>query len=353
MIRKPKLTVTAALAAQALILSACAAGGSDSSSESSGVGGSLTFVAWGGGMQEATEEIIVRPWGEENGVEVLSDGPTDYAKVQAQVESGNVQWDVVTAEQWWAVSSCGKLLEPIKSDVDTTDLLEDATSECGIPFDVYAFVLVYNTEMFGDNPPTSWADFFDTRAFPGKRGIMNYAAGGGLEVALLGDGVARDDLYPMDLDRAFNKLDSIRDDIAFYDTLDQSVQQMESGEVAMSLALSGRTLEAVKNGAPYEAVWQDHIMSADVLVVPKGSSNKESAISLISHATTPEAQSAIMAEYTYGTVNEKAEPDLDDLEKSFSPTENGEFDKGRFLDQDWWGENYGTVSEQWTTWTSS
>ncbi|MEV4102624.1 extracellular solute-binding protein [Nonomuraea sp. NPDC049649] len=346
--RRP-VTVAAATSVLALLLAACGGG------NGSGAGGGdkqLTFVSWGGGYQEAQESLIVKPWGEKNGVRTLSDGPTDYAKLKAQVDSGNTQWDVITLEPFWAISQCGTMLEKIKDKVDTSKLPAEATTDCGIPFDILSYVLVYDSSKFGDNPPTSWADFFDTAKYPGKRGVWNYAPGGALEVALLADGVALDDLYPLDTARALKKLDAIRGDIAFYDTGAQQVQQMQSQEVVMSIAWSGRALDAVRAGAPYEPVWKDNLMLVDSLAIVKGSKNIDLGVSLIDEMTAPAGQKAFVEKYTYGVVNSDTKPELDETARKFSPTEDGQGEQGRFMDQQWWADNFDKVSADWTKWAS-
>lgn len=346
--RGRRLTIGSAVLAVAFGVSSCAAGTGDDESSSD----ELTFVSWGGGYQDAQESEIVQPWADEEGVTVRSDGPTDYTKLQAQVESGNVEWDVVTLEPFWAIANCGTLLEEIEGDLDTDALPEEAVSDCGIPFDILSYMVMYDADQFGDDPPTSWADFFDTEKYPGKRGVWNYAPGGALEAALLADGVPADDLYPLDVDRAFDKLDTIRDDIAYYDTGAQQVQQMQSGEVAMTIAWSGRGLDAVRSGANYEPIWDDHLMLVDSLAVPKGSDNVDKAVELIEYATSVESQERFLEAYTYGSVNDEAQPELDELGRKFSPTEEGHFEMGRFMDQQWWADNLDAVSEEWTKWAS-
>jgi putative spermidine/putrescine transport system substrate-binding protein len=348
--RRP-LTLAVAASALTVALAACSAG---TGTGSSGDAGSkqLTFVSWGGGYQEAQESIIVKPWGEKNDVKVLSDGPTDYAKLKAQVESGNAQWDVITLEPFWAIANCGTLLEKVKDKVDTSKLPAEAVSDCGIPFDILSYVMVYDTSKFKDNPPTSWADFFDTKKYPGKRGVWNYGPGGQLEAALLADAVALDKLYPLDVPRALKKLDAIRKDIAFYDTGAQQVQQMQSKEVVMSIAWSGRALDAVRAGAPYAPVWDGNLMLVDSLAVVKGSKNIDLATKLIDEATSAAAQEGFIEKYTYGSVNTDAKPNLDETARMFLPTEAGHGDKGRFIDQQWWADNFDKVSADWTKWAS-
>jgi putative spermidine/putrescine transport system substrate-binding protein len=357
--RARSLALVGAATAAALAIAGCGAGtGSSSKDEGSGsstgstASKELTFASWGGGYQEAQEATIVKPWGQENNVKILSDGPTDYAKLRAQVESGNTAWDVVTLEPFWAIANCGTLLEKIKDKVDTSKLPPEAVSDCGIPFDILSYVLVYDSSKFKDNPPTSWDDFFDTKKYPGKRGVWNYAPGGALEVAQLANGVALDDVYPLDVPAALKKLGTIRKDIAFFDTGAQQVQQMQSKEVAMSIAWSGRALDAVRAGAPYEPVWKDHLMLVDSLAIPKGSKNMEEGIKLISQATTAASQNAFIEKYTYGAVNTDAKPNLDSTAEKFLPTLPEHLSQGRFLDQEWWAKNFDAVSADWTKWAA-
>lgn len=56
----------------------------------------------------------------------------------------------------------------------------------------YSSILAYNTESFaGDAHPKSWADFWNSDAFPGPRMLADMATGTpNLEFALLADGVA-------------------------------------------------------------------------------------------------------------------------------------------------------------------
>jgi putative spermidine/putrescine transport system substrate-binding protein len=331
-------------------LSACSVGTGDASDGDGGE--SLTYVSWGGGYQEAQEAHMVQPWAEQNDFTIRSDGPTDYAKIKAQVESGNPTWDVVSLEPFWAIANCGTLLEPIADQVDTSNLPEEATSECTVPVDIISYLMVYDTEKFGDNPPTSWDDFFDTETYPGKRAIWNFANSGAMEAALLADGVAPEDLYPLDVDRAMAKLNTIHDDIAFYDTGAQSVQQLESGDVVMSIAWSGRALEAVRNGAPYAPVWNNALLLADSLSVVKGSDNVEEAINLINYATSPGAQEGFVEQYTYGVANSEAQPELDETAQNFLPSDPENAANGVWRDEQWWADNYDAMVERWTEWVA-
>ncbi|WP_435742385.1 ABC transporter substrate-binding protein [Nocardioides sp. SYSU DS0663] len=336
----------------AVALSAAACGGG---SESSGADAeSLTVTMWGGGAQEAHVASYVTPWAEEEGVEIREDQPTDYAKLRAQVESGNVSWGVVEVEPNFAVTACEDgLLEPIDTDVvDTSVLDQEFVSECAIPMLQYAFNIAYNTDAFPEDHPTTWEEFFDTEQFPGKRGFWKYATGGIFEAALLADGVAPENLYPLDIDRAFAKLDTIKDDLVFYDTGDQQVQLLASGEAPLVQAWNGRIRQAAKAGEPVANEYNQHLLSYDTFVIPKGYDNTELAQQFLGHFVTDlEGQAEDARTSGYAPVNDEAleliEPDVAS-ELPTSP-ENTEL-RATAIDYGYWAENYDEVSERFNQW---
>src|SRR5699024_5389925 len=126
--------------------------------------------------------------------------------------------------------------------------------------------------------PEGWKDFFDTGSFPGKRTAYQWPSAGVFEMALLADGVEADDLYPIDFDRAFAKLDEIKSEMQWWDTGAQSQQLLASGEVSMGHVWDGRIYPIVQDGANVAIDWHQNIKTGDVLVIPKGSKNKEAAM---------------------------------------------------------------------------
>jgi putative spermidine/putrescine transport system substrate-binding protein len=339
----------AALAAILTIGVAAAGCGGGQTASSSGI----TFASWGGDYQEAQKKALLDPFSEETGIKIKEDGPTDYAKIKAQVNANSVMWDVVDLEAFMTRDEyCGTLFEKLDFTViDKTNLEPALVSDCSVPAQIWSYVLTYHTKFEGD-PPKTWADFFDTKKYPGKRGLMNWASGAGLEGALLADGVAKEDLYPLDLDRAFKKLDTIKQDIAFFDTGAQMQQQMESEEVAMTMGWSGRMHPTIEtNGAPYEVVWTDNIGTSEQFAVPKGAKNKELAMQFIAWATHPEPQAKLTELIPYTPGNLSAKPDVDDVYRSYLALTP----EARALtvrqDPDWWAEHYDETTKRWTAWT--
>ncbi len=343
---------TAALgvtAAASLVLSTgCMA----STGGGSGDGETVTFAGTGGVYNETLKEAAWDPLEEETGISVADDSPNNEAKLQAMVESGNPEWDVFYTGPQRAIPECGVLFEELDFDaIDTSQLPDDLVTDCSVPIIQSTFMLVYNTETYPDDPPQSWADFYDTENYPGTRGIMNYAKDAGMETALLGDGVAPEDLFPLDYERAFDTLDSIRDDINFYETGAQQEQALESGEVDMMLAWPARAHQAAANGAPLEVVWDQPYYYTDSLAIVKGSSNADAAAEVINSMVSPQPQEAIAETLPYVPVNEAAEPEPDEqIQQFYYPEhENG---TEVYRDEQWWADNLDEATEQWNDWAN-
>ena len=314
-------------------------------------GKSLTFVSFGGAYQEAQTKAMLEPAEKKFGVTFKQDGPTDYAKIKTQVASQRVDWDVVDSDPFFAMQQCGKLVEPIDTRiVDTSKMPKELVSKCAVPSMTYAYVLAYNTDKFGDDPPQGWKDFFDTQKYPGKRALWNYSQGGGYEAALLADGVPEDQLYPIDYDRAFKKLDTIKDDLVFWESGAQSQQMAESGEVDMMLIWNGRLYNAVENGSKFAPQWNQNMSVYDVFMVPKGTEDKDAAMGFIAYATSAEAQARLTEEIPYSPIHADAKPKVSGRLKSYLTTQPEVQDKAILVDQQWWADNYDDASQRWTAW---
>jgi hypothetical protein len=92
------------------------------------------------------------------------------------------------------------MMEPIDyAVVDKAKMREGFGWEYAASSYFYSYIIAYDAKKYGDNPPTSMADFFDVEKFPGKRGMYKWGAGM-WEALLMGDGVAPADLYPLDVE---------------------------------------------------------------------------------------------------------------------------------------------------------
>ena len=71
--------------------------------------------SWGGTTQDAQKQAWAKAVHASDGIAVLQDGPTDYGKLKAMVESGNVSWDVVDVEHDFAIKAAADGLPPGRS----------------------------------------------------------------------------------------------------------------------------------------------------------------------------------------------------------------------------------------------
>src|SRR5690606_20817399 len=109
-----------------------------------------------------------------------------------------------------------------------------------------ATVVAWNSSSMHDIPGPEAV--FDLETYPGKRAIRSSTTYVALEIAPLAAGVAKEDLYPLDIDRAFAKLDEIKDEIIFYTANEQGVQLLASGQAQIGIIPNGRAFKASKDG---------------------------------------------------------------------------------------------------------
>jgi len=270
----------------------------------------VTFVSWGGTTQDAQDAAWGKPFTAATKIPVVDDGPTDYGKFRAMVESGNVMWDVVDVEGHYAFrfAKLG-LVEPIDFSIVKREGLDPRlTFDHGVGSFMSSYVLAWN-KAFVTGELTSWADLFDLKKFPGKRAVYKWASEGALEMALLADGVKPADLYPLDLDRAFAKFDTIKSEIVWWGSGAQSQQLIASGEAPIGMFWNGRLYAMQKDGLDSLGIcWHQHIPGPDMLIVPKGAPNKEAAMKFIAEAVSARGQATFSNDTAYAPINKDAIP---------------------------------------------
>ena len=181
-------------------------------------GKELRVCSYGGSYQESQRKAIFEPFMEKTGIKIIEASGPDIAKVKAQVDTGSYEWDVADLEtRHVARGELENLLEPIDTNVvNLADIDSKAIRKAAVGNIFWTTSLAYNKEAVGDGTPAaSWADFWDVKKFPGPRALQDQAPFN-LEFALLADGVPMDKIYPIDLDRAFKKMDEIKEHITVW-----------------------------------------------------------------------------------------------------------------------------------------
>src|SRR5690606_32225566 len=151
----------------------------------------------------------------------------------------------------------------------------------------------YRTDAFPNGGPESIEDLFDVEKIPGQRGVLTNLQNGILEYGLLGDGVAADDLYPLDVDRSLAKWDEIRDVTTFAPNVGALQQAVAANQVDMFFLADSRLVPLMNDGQDLTIVYDVTIASVNAFAVPKGSANKDAAEAFLATVVSAEAQAQI------------------------------------------------------------
>lgn len=270
----------------------------------------VTFVSQGGAYQEAQTKAILDPVAKRTGIKVIQESsPDSYPVIKTQVSTGKVTWDVVDV----ATNDCIRggeqgLIEKLDFSKlpNAKNIPASYKSAYSVPYEFYSSVLAYNSKKFSSNPPQSWKDFWDVKKFPGTRSLRNHPRVT-LEGALMADGVAFDKMYPLDVDRAFKKLEQIKPHITvWWKSGAQSAQLLADGEADMVMAWNGRVTAVAKAGKPVTYTFNQGVLQNTSLCIVKGSKNLAAAYKFLNEAIAPDIQDNFPTYIDYGPGNPEA-----------------------------------------------
>ncbi|MDE0270921.1 MAG: ABC transporter substrate-binding protein [Gammaproteobacteria bacterium] len=334
---------------------------------------SITVVSWGGSYARACVEAYHKAFTAETGIEVLlEDYNGGLAQVRAQVDAGAVHWDIVDLEMPDANLACDEgIIEPVDSallppglsgEAPAEDYLPGVVSECGPGMLYSSTIYAYNTRYIEGPQPATIEDFFDLQKFPGRRG-MRRTPTANLEFALLADGVPREQVYAVldtdaGVERAFRKLDSIKDQVVWWEAGAQPPQMLADGEVLMSTAYNGRIFNAqVLEKQPFVIVWDGQVLTTGgPLAIVSGTPRLEAAQRFMRFANRPTSIANVAKYISYsptrrsaaGLVGEHSETGIDMAPHMPTAPENMK----RALQNDWrwWSDNRDEMNERFSAW---
>lgn len=318
----------------------------------------LTIVGWGGAGQAAQDEVYFKPFAAKTGKPLIQESwDGGYGVLQAKMKAGAPNWDVVQVEAEELALGCAdgiyEKLDWAKMGVKD-EFLKDAVSECGAGVIYWSMAMGYDGDKLKEGPK-NWADFWDTKKFPGKRSLRK-GAKYNLEFALLADGVKPAELYdvlstPEGVDRAFKKLDELKPNIVWWESGAQPLQFLASGEVAMTSAYNGRITGINRSeGKNFKVVFPGSIYAVDSWVVLKDAENKDAAQDFIAFASLPENQAKLPQFVAYGLPNKEAASKVPaDLSKDL-PTDPANLPEAIALNVDFWIDNAETLTQRFNAW---
>ncbi|MFC0408481.1 ABC transporter substrate-binding protein [Roseomonas elaeocarpi] len=320
----------------------------------------LTVVSWGGAYQDIQREIFFRPFQARTNTRLLEetwDGGVGV--LRAKIQSGANNWDLVQVESEELLLGCDEgLFERMDWDAigGRDHYIPQAVSDCGVGAILYSFVLSYDRNRMATGP-ANWAEFFDTKKFPGKRALRR-GPKTTLEIALLADGVPAGDVYkvlgtPAGVERAFRKLDTIRDSLIWWERGSQPPQLLASGDAAMVVAYNGRIDAANRtDGQNFAISWPGNLYTVDSWVIMKGSPNKARALDFLRFVSQPEVEAGMSPRIPYGMtakgVNDLLTPEV----RETLPTTPAHMEGALRIDDQFWLDNLDRLNQRFNTWLS-
>jgi putative spermidine/putrescine transport system substrate-binding protein len=215
--------------------------------------------------------------------------------------------------------------------------------------------MAYNGDKLKDGPKT-WADFWDTTKFPGKRGLRK-GARYNLEFALLADGVKVEDVYkvlatPAGADRAFKKLTELKPHIQWWEAGAQPPQFLVAGDVVMATAYNGRIDAATREGKNLKINWVNQIYDLEYLGIVKGSPNRDAAYKFLALALGADGQAEYAKNIAYGPTNTKALAKLDAKTLGNLPTAPANAAGGLEFNIKFWADQGEALEKRCASWAT-
>ncbi|MFO0996701.1 MAG: ABC transporter substrate-binding protein [Alphaproteobacteria bacterium] len=308
----------------------------------------IVAANFGGDAVKFMGEAWGEPYTKDTGVKVTFDGASPLpGKIKAMVESGKVTWDACDADGFVGAQLGPNVLEPIDYSVVNKSMLRPGWDwKYAMGSYSYSFVLAYDKTKFPNKPPT-YADFFDTKKYPGKRALWKYMMGA-VEACLLGDGVPVNKLYPLDMDRAIKKVKTLGKDVIFWSSGAESQQVFLDKEVIMANIWNTRAsvLERDTKGR-VTWTWNQGMFSPAAWVVPKGNPAGKEVMKWLASTLAPERQIKLLSLLGNGPSNPKAsasEPkDMNRLDPGFEANLKLQFPRN----EDWYEKNYDAATDKW------
>ena len=337
----------------------------------------LTIVSWGGAYTESQVRAYHEPYTEKTGVEIqnVDKSANALAGIRSQVEAGNVTWNVVDMLQADAQRACdeGLLMEMPHNEwlapgpdgaKPSEDFIDGTLGDCYVSTILYATMFAYNTEAFEGEGPQTIEDVWNLEKFPGTRALQKIPQKN-LEWALIADGVEPGNVYEVlatreGQDRAFAKLDEIKDSVIWWEEGAQPPQMLADEETVIATAYNGRIFNAqVNEDQPFKIMWDHQMFEADGWVVPVGNEDKLDLIKDYIRYSTDTQRLADQAKYiAYSPARKSSVPRIGqhadsgvDM-KPRLPTAPENFETAVRFDVDFWADYGDLLEERFSAWVA-
>ncbi|WP_085027770.1 ABC transporter substrate-binding protein [Ensifer aridi] len=321
----------------------------------------VIIASTGGAYDRALKEAWFDPFTKATGIEVVTVAATNAemrAKASAMVKTGNVTWDLYLDGEIQAASKAHReitedLTAFCRQFADRRDLSANACAAGGALLQSTATLLAYRTGEPGGPVPETWADMWDTEKFPGERAFPNFDDPWRvMAAALLADGVSRDQLFPLDIDRALAKLEQIRPSVSlWWKTGDQSVQGFRNGDYSLGQIWLTRAKAMRNEGLPIAWSYKASFLVGDRIALLKDAPHRENALKLIAFwLNTPAAQARACEALSCTPPSSDAIAMMSDEARKTMPQGDDVRDYVIVPDAEWINANAAMMLQRWNEW---
>ena len=312
----------------------------------------------GGIYTKAYGAVYYRPFTEKTGIEVVGvqANAEPVAQIKSMVDTKSYTWDMAKISQpaILLLTTQGKVyLEKhgLENDPTVKTIPAHYMSPYGVPTNIYSTVLAYRTDAFkGRKAPNSWADFWNVKDFPARRSLRKHPFDT-LEESAMAAGAPASQLYPLNLDKAFANLDTIKPKVDVWWNSGAQVEQMlKSGEVDMIATWVSRPQQAIMEGAPVAISWNQNLWGVDNWAILAGTPNADVCREFIKFASDVKRMAQQGDFYPAGVTQPEAfkymKPDI----AKHSPTYPDNIKTGVQINAKYWLDNQAAVTERFNSW---
>lgn len=299
------------------IMTAC---GSDASAASkSDSSNSLVVLNYG----KYLDETVIRMFEEETGIDIKLEEYESPEEMYTKFSAGSIHYDVVCTSDYMVerLMNEGKVAE---IDFDTfshyknidADIIEaaktfDPKNQYSMPYFYGTLGILYNTTMVAESKVTSWNILWD-EAYKDSIIMQNSVRDSFVPaLRLLGYDINTEDFDQ--LDEALQLLIRQKSMVyAYY--VDETADEMASGNAAMALVYSGEAARAMElnNDLSYTVPQEGSNLWIDSWFIPKNSTNKENAMKFLDFLCREDVALLNFNYVSYATPNTLVIEQLDD-----------------------------------------
>ncbi|MDZ7748505.1 MAG: extracellular solute-binding protein [Halofilum sp. (in: g-proteobacteria)] len=334
--------------------------------------GALRIATWGGSYEASQRNAYFVPFTEKTGVPIYTaaySGGVEALRRRVQADTGS--WDLADMTMADHQRACRlgylqrfdhRVLAPAPDGTPARrDFLEGSLTRCGVAHNVFSMVVAYDKRAFPGVRPHRIGDLFRPEQFPGVRALRK-RPDALLEWALVSYGVPPADVYTLlsterGMRLAFERLDRIRDDIAWWRDPEAAIELLDEERVTFASGYNGRFFNAqVVNGRPFEIIWDAQLYQLEVWGILANAPRPEVARDFVRFATRTESLERQTRYIAYGPTRTSAIRRVGEHVTTgvgmaiHMPTHPSHMDRAIEKDVAWYSSTRETLSERFDAW---